>query len=191
MWGGEILSAGSELRARGYLWTVPMPGGESAVRQPWRMACAWLSLPASATRPLHGRDADLARWRGSRRRVASPLTTSAGRLFDAAAALCGLGIEVTYEGQAAMELETAADSASAARTRSRAWPACSTRATPSAPSTGLAPEPAPTVASRFHHALAAATADDCAVGGRRGLDAVVLSGGAFQNRRLLGRTPHA
>ena len=72
---------------------VRMPGGEAAIRQPWRMACAWLDAPPQAaaaaalavTRPRGARSPELAR-----SGVASPLTTSAGRLFDAVAALCGV-----------------------------------------------------------------------------------------------------
>src|SRR4051812_33045509 len=112
-WGGEILVgdlAGFE-RA-GHLCPVRLPGGDRAVRQPWRMACAWL-LEAGWEGPLPGPDrrrkaqvAELVR-----SGLSSPLTTSMGRLFDAVAALCGLRDEVTYEGQAAAELEAAVDPA--------------------------------------------------------------------------------
>ena len=94
-----------------------MPGGEAAIRQPWRMACAWLAAAFDEPR----RAAQAARTAGRAALlgagvasspisgVASPLTTSAGRLFDAVAALCGLRAEVNYEGQAAVELEAACD----------------------------------------------------------------------------------
>ena len=113
VWGGELLAGDLEGFARaGALWPVRMPGGDRAVRQPWRMACAWLAaararepapLPGIEPRTWHA-VAELARTG-----LAAPLTTSMGRLFDAVAALCGLRTEVTYEGQAAVELEAVAD----------------------------------------------------------------------------------
>ena len=95
----------------GFLFPVRMPGGEAAIRQPWRMACAWLAAArgaAAAPPPLAGWSTRppgrrCPRWCASG--VASPLTTSVGRLFDAVAALCGVRAEVNYEGQAAVELE--------------------------------------------------------------------------------------
>jgi hydrogenase maturation protein HypF len=117
VWGGELLLGDLEDFERvGLLFPVRLPGGDAAVRQPWRMACAWLTA-ALGERP------DLPRGLRSRvphdawrqvaelaaRGTASPVTTSAGRLFDAVAALCGIRAEVNYEGQAAMELEAAAD----------------------------------------------------------------------------------
>ena len=84
-----------------------MPGGEAAIREPWRMACAWLrrdgvDAPLPGDRPASAgrRSRTLARTG-----LASPVTTSMGRLFDAVAALCGVRRTVTYEGQAAIELE--------------------------------------------------------------------------------------
>ena len=97
----------------GHLWPVPLPGGDAAVREPWRMACAWRAAAGGDARPLRGVDPE--RWRAVARMAetgtASPVTTSVGRLFDAVAALCGLRLEVSYEGQAAMELEAACDGA--------------------------------------------------------------------------------
>ena len=86
------------LRARGPpAARCGMPGGEAAIREPWRMACAWL---AAAVRRAAGRRRALAgtvdrrRWRQvaalAQSGLASPLTTSVGRLFDAVAALCGV-----------------------------------------------------------------------------------------------------
>ena len=121
MWGGELLHADLHAFKRvGSLHAVRLPGGERAIKQPWRMAGAWLlaageegwdgvpPLPAA----LRGR-VDPAGWRQvlglARSGLASPLTSSIGRLFDAVAALCGVCPEVNYEGQAAIELEAACD----------------------------------------------------------------------------------
>jgi hydrogenase maturation protein HypF len=194
LWGGEILVG--DLRGferAGHLWPVPLPGGDQAVREPWRMACAWRLAAGRDQRPLPGVDA--VRWRAVARLaetgVAAPPTTSVGRLFDAVAALCGIRLEVTYEGQAAMELEAACDTAERG-----AYPLESVAGVLDARETILAVDRdvarglgTGVIAARFHHALADATADDCArLAADRGLETVVLAGGAFQNRRLLERT---
>jgi hydrogenase maturation protein HypF len=174
-----------------------MPGGEAAIRQPWRMACAW-SLAAGTAEPSIGVDA--ADWRRvaelARTGVASPLTTSAGRLFDAVAALCGVRTEVNYEGQAAAELEALADAAEwtrypfPLRDDGGAPLVLDARPTVWAVSEELrAGVPVATVAARFHNSLACVTAAACARLARRcEVETVVLSGGVFQNRCLLERT---
>jgi hydrogenase maturation protein HypF len=203
VWGGELLFGGlAEFQRDGMLWPVRLPGGEAAIRQPWRMACAWLTaaygsgpeLPAT----LNGRVEPEA-WRqvadlcaGG---VASPLTTSMGRLFDAVAAVCGIRTEVNYEGQAAVELE-----ASCAAHKHDAYPLPlvsesgrwwldareTVRAILADLVAGLA---APVVAARFHNSVAEATATACrAACDRHSCGTVVLSGGVFQNRRLLEHT---
>ena len=111
MWGGELLVGDlRDFERAGHLWPVRLPGGDRAVRQPWRMAVAWL-LEAGWDGPLPGPDRRRAEQVAElvRTGLSSPLTTSMGRLFDAVAALCGLRDEVTYEGQAAVELEAVAD----------------------------------------------------------------------------------
>ena len=117
VWGGELLFGDLEgFERAGLLFPVRMPGGEAAIRQPWRMACAWLAAafdePMLPPRQL-GRQVEQRAWAQVSQLavsgLSSPLTTSAGRLFDAVAALCGLRAEVNYEGQAAVELEAACD----------------------------------------------------------------------------------
>ncbi len=117
IWGCELMIAdllGFERLA--HLRYVPLPGGEQAVHQPWRMAAvylaqaygdAFLDLDIPFVRQL-----DRAKWRTLAQMIArklnSPLTSSLGRLFDAVAALIGLRKDVLYEGQAAIELEVLA-----------------------------------------------------------------------------------
>ena len=106
IWGGEFLAAGLATFERGgHLAPVPMPGGAAAIRQPWRMAAAYLGDAAEAL-DIRRRQAQ---WPAvvalAAKGINSPLTSSAGRLFDAAAALLGVRDAINYEGQAAVELE--------------------------------------------------------------------------------------
>jgi hydrogenase maturation protein HypF len=208
VWGGELLAGDlAGFDRAGHLRPVRMPGGEQAIRQPWRMACAWLQEAlGEEPEPLTGVDA--ARWRAvaslARGELAAPLTTSMGRLFDAVAALCGIRLEVTYEGQAAIELEGAAEPGDHGRYDLPVGPAPA-GAGGEPPLRGLVLDPRPAVlqvagdlragvapgvvAARFHDTVAAATAEACAAAASaRGLATVVLSGGVFANRRLLQTT---
>jgi hydrogenase maturation protein HypF len=176
VWGGEILRGNLHGFERlGHLWPVRMPGGEAAIREPWRMACAWL-VEAGLEVPSEWEPvAQLARTG-----FASPVTTSMGRLFDAVAALCGIRQTVTYEGQAAIELEAVAD-----RHERGAYPmpGLDARETIRAIVADLKRSDPALVAARFHNTVAAATAEAL-----RGEPIVVLSGGVFQNALLLERT---
>jgi hydrogenase maturation protein HypF len=204
IWGGEILCGDLKGFTRaGRLRPVRMPGGERAIAQPWRMACAWLgaisdSDPAARTPPpsLAGVVAPDA-WATVSRLAAiglnSPETSSIGRLFDAVAALCGVRPVIRYEGQAAIEFEAlcVADPGVAAYP----LPLVDDQH-------GFTLDPRPLVAAvrsdlgaavgvgviatRFHTALAGATVRACArVCEDRDVGTVVLSGGVFLNRRLL------
>jgi hydrogenase maturation protein HypF len=202
VWGGELLLgdlAGFE-RA-GHLRAVPLPGGDQVAREPWRMALSWLAAASGETLPaippaLAGR-VDPQRWRAVASIASAPATTSAGRLFDGVAALCGLAPVVSHEGQAAMQLE-----ACVAPGERGAYPIAvlegetieldpreavlaAAREVAAGTATGV-------VAARFHRGLALAAARASAlIAGRRGVDTVVLSGGVFQNRVLLEQTVDA
>jgi hydrogenase maturation protein HypF len=202
VWGGEILVGDlSGYERAGCLFPVRLPGGDAAAREPWRMACAWLCAGLGVQQPelptrLRSKVSE-SEWEAVCRLVASgvgsPPTTSVGRLFDAVAALCGLRARVSHEGQAAMELEGC----------------CDPRESGAYPMPLIAPADGPTildaretfaaiaadvergakagtVAARFHHALAEATTAALRRElDARGIEAVVLSGGVFQNRALL------
>ncbi|MGI8513223.1 MAG: Sua5/YciO/YrdC/YwlC family protein, partial [Solirubrobacteraceae bacterium] len=206
VWGGELLLGDlTGFERLGMLEPVRMPGGDAAVREPWRMACAWLvaaSDDPDADPPLPATlvgTVDPDRWRQvaglARSGVASPVATSAGRLFDAVAALCGVRTAVNYEGQAVIELEAACAPGERGAYElpviDEGGPVVlDARALVRAVSAALAAgEDAGVVAARFHHGLADATAAACiALAGRHDVGTVVLSGGTFQNRRLLERT---
>jgi hydrogenase maturation protein HypF len=187
VWGGELLFGdAAEFRRVGALLPVPLPGGAQAIKQPWRMACAWLLTsglePPAAWRPI----AEL-----SRSGLASPLTTSMGRLFDAVAALTGIRAEINYEGQAAVELEAACDpheSGSYPIAVGGAPLVIDPRETIRAVATDVAGgEAAGVIARRFHSTIARATVDACVVlAAAHDTEVVVLSGGVFHNRRLVG-----
>jgi hydrogenase maturation protein HypF len=200
VWGGELLLGGlGGFERVGHLHPVRLPGGDRAVREPWRMACVWLAevtgdlLPAIP--PTLDDRVDPEHWsavaRIAQSGVSAPITTSVGRLCDALGALCGLRCEVTYEGQAAIELEAIADPNERG---GYAIPYLDGRLDPrEAILTALrdlleGASPA-TVSARFHRGLATATAHACvAIARAAGLSLVVLAGGVFQNRLLLEQT---
>jgi hydrogenase maturation protein HypF len=187
IWGGEILCGTiRDFRRVGHLVPVRLPGGDQAVREPWRMACAWLVAsgiePPEAWRPI----AQLVR-----SGLASPWTTSMGRLFDAVAALVGIRTAINYEGQAAIELEGCCDPSERGRypiavDRGVIDPRETVAAITADAARGV---PAGVIASRFHFAIAHATVEVCiAAAAEHETDVIVLSGGVFANRRLLGGT---
>ena len=198
LWGGEFLLADlTDHRRLGHLEPVRMPGGAAAVREPWRMAAAHLAAAFPDGPPggldVVGRHAD--RWDAvtamARTGLNAPLTSSAGRLFDAVAALLGVRDITTYEGQAAIELEQRADPA-----HTGSYPV---RISDGAPfrvqgadlvravvADALAGVPVPAVAARFHRGLAATVVAGCErARAATGETTVALSGGVWQNVLLL------
>ena len=201
IWGGEFLLADLATFERGgHLAPVPMPGGAAAVRQPWRMAAAYLDAAFSGAPPesLSVVRRNEARWAAvvamGRRGINSPVTSSAGRLFDAVAALLGVRDVINYEGQAAVELEQLADPGEAGSYQARIGDqtpfgisGCDlVRAAAEDTAAGI---PGAIVAARFHHGVAALIEDGCLLlRERHGLATVALSGGVFQNLLLLHDT---
>ena len=119
VWGCEIMTADLlDFERQAHLCYLPLPGGEQAVRQPWRMAAAYLALAYGDAFPTidipFTQQLDKSKWRILEQMMARglncPPTSSMGRLFDAVAALLGLPAgasqaDTLYEGQAAIELE--------------------------------------------------------------------------------------
>jgi hydrogenase maturation protein HypF len=195
LWGGEFLIADLvSFERAAHLAPVPMPGGTAAIRQPWRMAAAYLGERpelevARRNERQWGLVASMAR--GA---VNAPLTSSAGRLFDAVSALLGVRDVITYEGQAAIELEQLADPGEPgayAAPISGPGPlvvqgAELVQAAAEELRAGVARQ---VIAARFHNGRAEAVVRCCeALRESSGLSSVALSGGVFQNVLLLGRT---
>jgi hydrogenase maturation protein HypF len=119
IWGGEVLLCNTTKFSRlAHFDNVPMPGGEKAIIEPWRMAVAYLNKFLNDGENLaheffseKSTEIDLI-LKMIEQQLNSPQTSSCGRLFDTIAALLGLRMEVAYEGQAAIILEAAANQAS-------------------------------------------------------------------------------
>ncbi len=202
IWGGEILALGTRshrfVRA-GHLLPVPLPGGDAAVRNPWRMALSqlWRAdidwTPDLA--PVAAATDDELRLVGSQLETGAGCVpcSSMGRLFDAVASLLGVRHRIDYEGQAAIELEALAESAGgdpgrpqpsvplAVRPDGVIDPAPMVQTMVAALYAGT---PRAVLAAAFHRAVAEAVADVVArVAGATRL--VGLTGGVFQNVLLL------
>lgn len=205
VWGCEIMRADlGNFQRLAHLAYVPLPGGEQAVRQPWRMATAYLQLAYGAQAleldiPFM-RQLNRARWRSLtqiiEKGIHCPLTSSLGRLFDAVAALLGLAPQFStqrYDGQAANALERLARTDC---TIDRSYPFTISDEEPAtfdviplirALVDDIKQEvPAARIARRFHTSIATLLAQSCARARRQtGLSIVALSGDSFQNQLLL------
>jgi hydrogenase maturation protein HypF len=202
VWGGEFLIADVEGYERAaHLKYVPLPGGDRAAREPWRMALSWLRelygdgvlkcrLPFFDEIPRGRREMVL---EAAAKGVNAPPTSSMGRLFDAVAALAGVRNVINYEGQAAAELEQLA-----APEEEGGYEFSYPKGSPLIINAGPVVEavvadvkagvPPDAIAARFHNgvaamvaAVAAALRDEC------GLETVALGGGCFQNVTLLDK----
>jgi hydrogenase maturation protein HypF len=202
-WGGEFLIAdyGSFERAA-HLAPVPLPGGDQAVRKPWRMALSYL---ATFCGDCEYHDLEMIGKQSARDKELvlkliqsgfnSPLTSSMGRLFDAVSALLGVCEKSTYEGQAAMELELAAAGGTEEYYDFLYQPqeeSCSIN--PSPLLKGIcadikAGNPTGYISAKFHNSIAVMIVAVCRrLKERYRLDRVALSGGCFQNGYLLSRS---
>jgi len=179
LWGGEVLRCDlMSFERLAHLAAVPLPGGEAAIREPWRMAASYLEAA--------GRPVPFERWPLVREslKVNAPLSSGAGRLFDAVAALLGVRELVTYEGQAAIELEQLAGDVDSPPYPARVLEGAIVGADliAAAHDDLLGGRSRQEIAAAFHEGMAAAFAAVCAEAEPR---TVVLSGGSFQNLRLL------
>ena len=197
IWGGEVLVCDyANFERRFHFRYVPLAGGDAGAREPWRSAVAYLrdagltaadvpALEAVNERKLRAVE------RMIERRVQTVSSSSCGRLFDAISALLGVCLENRYEAEAAMQLE-----AIAGDDRGKAFGfelngeeidfRQAVRELIAAQRKGIAPG---ATSARFHATLASAIAAACMrVRTSEGIGRVCLSGGSFQNARLLEGT---
>jgi hydrogenase maturation protein HypF len=202
VWGGEFLVTDfAGFTRRAHLRNVLLPGGDAAVRQPWRMALSYLrdvfgqQIP-SELECLQGIDEKQVVLVDTmlKRRIQTVETSSCGRLFDAVAALLGVASEVTFEGQAAIALEAMADRGVDERydfeLEEGETLILDFRPVIAAMVKDLSRgRRAGEISAIFHNTLSAAIGEMCGkIGAPDGLNRVCLSGGSFQNLYLLGRT---
>ncbi len=196
IWGGEFLVAGFHgFERRAHFRYVPMAGGDAAIREPWRMALAYRMETFGGQTPWAPDTIPAERINVVRRMIATGVntvqTSSCGRLFDAVASLIGLRQEVNFEGQAAIELEAIADPAETRRYTfeielSDPW---RIDFRPMIESIARSHREPSIISARFHNTLAAAVAETCnRLRQETKLNRVCLSGGTFQNLRLLAST---
>ena len=201
IWGGEFLVADfSGFERRAHLRYVPMPGADTCVRQPWRMALSYLrdafgsnvpdNLPGFSEvseKQMHLVDAMISRG------INSFLTSSCGRLFDAVSSIIGVRQDVTFEGQAAITLEMIAEP-----DVTDVYPFLIEECEPA--QVDLRPmiyrivndvrssEPIGSIAARFHNTVARVILNvSLRIRETEGLNRICLSGGTFQNQLLLAR----
>jgi hydrogenase maturation protein HypF len=202
VWGGEIMVADLlNFERLAHLDYLPLPGGEQAIHQPWRMAAAYLARTygdAFLAREIpFVRQLDRSKWHILSQMIAKdincPQTSSMGRLFDAVAAILGLRTEVQYEGQAAVELEVLATTCTD-RVTSYPFllhPGHPVRLDVTSVIDAIVNDivqgvPTAAIAKRFHVTVTEMLAATCYdIRKQTGLNRVALSGGVFQNQLLL------
>ncbi len=193
VWGGEFLTCDlASYRRHGHLEYQPLPGGDATSRKPYRMAYVYLRDAG----PLPDLDEQERKTldRMIERSFNTPLTSSAGRLFDAASAILNVCAVNTYEGQAPMELEAACagDENGSYRARIDDGSPFIVRASDIIARlvedmrTGT---PVETCAARFHNSAAQVILEGCrTIRDREGISRTALSGGVFANGYLLEKT---
>jgi len=208
IWGGEFLIADyADFQRVAHLKYVPLPGGEQAIREPWRMAASYLYETFGPEFLGLGLDfisrLDKDKWRVLERMIKqgvnSPLVSSVGRLFDAVSSLLGLRDRITYEGQAAVELEMAMEQFPSSKLEIQSYgyeienrdqiyiidPRSVIMGVVSDLQRGIS---ASSISRKFHNTVVEIIVDLCKrINKREGLSEVALSGGVFQNMFLLSR----
>ncbi len=208
IWGGEFLvSSFHEYKRAAHFAPVPLPGGNIAMKEPWRMALSYViegcnfgdHFIDNVQRRLGTKVVSLVA-RQIRQRISSPLTSSCGRLFDAMSALLGICDRAEYEGQAAMELEsiarTAIDTMNASDGSVYQYELIEKGQGATVVHPGgilqnayqdkLNGIPLALISLKFHHTLALLVGDVCdRIRTKNLLNRICLSGGVFQNKLLL------
>ncbi|MCS7228442.1 MAG: carbamoyltransferase HypF [Candidatus Kryptonium sp.] len=207
IWGGEFLVAEiSRFERVAHFEYVPLPGGEIAIKEPWRMAVSYLYH-------LFGKDflgieipfiKNLTTEKGDKfnlllqiidKKINSPSTSAVGRLFDAVSALCGVRLSVNYEAQAAMELQMLADESENLSYKfeiindSKPWRVNLKSTFDQIVGDILDGVPIPKISGKFHNTIASIICEvSKEIRNEFGINKVVLSGGVFQNALLVQKT---
>ena len=200
IWGGEFLTADlGGFDRENHLKNIQLPGGDLAVKQPWRLALAWLHSAGITwddefppVKRITGQPGLLKNFKTQLETgINSPKTSSMGRLFDAVSALTGVCLEINYQAQAAIEFEAIADPDELGTYEF------------SIDENGIDPVPmflqvsrdlknglaVPQISARFHNGIAEMTDKVCArIRKDKGINDVALSGGVWQNITLLEKT---
>ena len=203
IWGGEFLICDyGGFERVGHLEYTPLPGGEKAIKEPWRMAASilykiynnnMLDLDIDFVKAL-----DRNKWATIKKMIDkginSPMTSSSGRLFDAVSALVGIRKEIYYEGQAAIELEMAADGETGEYPFDLREIEDKTLILIEPIFRGIVSDlerrvEVESISSKFHNTMAKIILNMCIkIRKTSGLNRVALSGGVFQNSLLLENT---
>ena len=202
IWGGEFLVVdGARFTRCGHLAYVPLPGGDAAARRPWRAALAHVSrLPSDARQVTTLRPPGIGddEWRLVHQLIAHPehtqQTSSVGRLFDAVASLLGLCHVASFEGEAAMALESAASRVvhgyPVTLSGGADWTADSTRIVEGVVADLTRKRDRSEIAAAFHASLRDLVVLGCErIREHTGLETVILTGGVFVNK-LLAESAH-
>jgi hydrogenase maturation protein HypF len=197
LWGGEFFyGEGCHWQRAGHLVYYPLPGGETAVKEPWRMAATYLeALYPEKLEEWLASYGLTAQWsfvsKALQLGINAPLTSSIGRLFDGVAALAGGPSRVSYEGEAAIWLENQADPQAPGsyefqiKQGSKGF-IIGMDSLPAAILNDMNRESPGVVSMKFHRGLARMIGEVItAIHGQTGIKQVILSGGVFQNRLLL------
>ncbi|MBN1122095.1 MAG: carbamoyltransferase HypF [Anaerolineae bacterium] len=204
IWGGEILIASVDDYERfAHLEYLPLPGGEAAIRRPYRIAWGYLftltgtipDIPALAGFPAQEKQIVAQQ---VERGINAPLTSSCGRLFDTVSALTGICPTTTFEAQAAIALELAARESDLSRIAPYPFEIDEEEVIRVGGMLNSIVEDARSgrrvsdISAAFHHTLAAISVETARLArAKTGLDTAALSGGVFQNRLLLRLTRDA
>ena len=201
LWGGEFLIAGlNGFERAAFFKPIPLPGGVAAVKEPWRAAIGLLisSFPEGDVLALAQKSGIIGRRAGeevekvlavSKRPGLSPLSSGAGRIFEAFSSILGLVDSNTFEAEAAIALESVAEDTkeeyhydTSAGGRQLDFSAAFARAIEDK-AAGVRPG---LMSAKFHNMVARAVSDTALrLSAETGINKIVLSGGVFQNRRLL------
>ncbi len=206
IWGGEFLIVDfNNFERAGHFQYIPMPGGDKAIKEPWRMAASYLyrvlkdrskiievfKKRGSGLNRISENDIDVI-IKMIEKRINSPMTSSAGRLFDAVSSIIGIKDKITFEGEAAIEMEMKAERKCTGfypyeiNSENNIMLIDTSLIIAGALKDIFLKMPQSLISAKFHNTMAEIVLDVCTkIKEESGLNITVLSGGVFQNMLLL------